>query len=162
MAATSDRVSSFYTPLDTLNSEIRLLEISSQEISMVICSLSDGPKYGALSYVWGNPSITEIIIVNGKPFAPRLTLPQHYRAGNKEVEMRKLFKIAGLLKFKFEAIPDFITPTTWALLRTCAASSNTLMSLFVTQSIWKDFHMPDKTTFKMITRPRIPEIKFTH
>lgn len=283
MAATNGSVLSFYTPLDPLKSEIRLLEISAEAISMVVCSLLDGPNYRALSYVWGDPSITEIILVNGNSFRatanlasalhsvrheasdgsirlwadaicinqndldekgqqvqlmgdiyrqasvvlswlgcdPQICLaldaidlisdlmgpasefrnqnelewmrayPRLYReddttepgfnkswsavrslftnnywhrvwivqevvlatrilvrAANKDIELRKLFKIAGLLKFKFESRPDFITPSTWAFLRTCAASSNTLMTLFVTQSIWQDFHVPDKTSFK--------------
>lgn len=61
---------SIYGPLDSSKSEIRLLKIqcSSGEVTstMTTHSLDDEPFYVALSYVWGDPSITTPIIVNGE------------------------------------------------------------------------------------------------
>ena len=59
-----------YTPLSSLNS-IRLLELERSEGSVPLkCTVHEAdldnlPKYIALSYVWGNPSFTELIYVNG-------------------------------------------------------------------------------------------------
>jgi hypothetical protein len=62
-----------YEPLDEACSEIRLLEIlpSSNKTAIVKCRLfkallKDKPAYFALSYVWGDPGVTENIIFNSK------------------------------------------------------------------------------------------------
>src|SRR5438045_2575498 len=38
------------------------------------CSLKNAPQYYALSYVWGDPTVTSNIIVNGKMFAATINL----------------------------------------------------------------------------------------
>jgi hypothetical protein len=65
--------SSVYSPLDPTRLEIRVIEILSTHPSdaQVRCrlhtiSLLDKPIYVALSYVWGDPTITEAIIVDQK------------------------------------------------------------------------------------------------
>ncbi|KAM0546019.1 hypothetical protein ACHAPJ_011033 [Fusarium lateritium] len=64
---------SLYQPLNTDRREIRLLEIISKSPNdKVECKLHTVPLtpetyYVCLSYVWGDPSITEEIIVNGIP-----------------------------------------------------------------------------------------------
>lgn len=63
---------SLYTslPLDESRSEIRLLEIISDgsnatvECKLSVASLKDKPAFTALSYVWGDPKVTEDIKVN--------------------------------------------------------------------------------------------------
>ena len=61
-----------YHNLDASRSEIRLLEILGSDIpsSIVKCrqttvSLLDRPSFAALSYVWGDPLITENIELDG-------------------------------------------------------------------------------------------------
>lgn len=62
-----------YRPLDSTRREIRLLEILSQTPEQaVICklhtvSLDSSPYFVCLSYVWGDPSVTEEIVVDGTP-----------------------------------------------------------------------------------------------
>jgi len=70
-----------FTPLDVLKSEIRLLVIKFgfDDEETVSChlesvSLDAQPNYHAVSYVWGNPEITESIIVNGHKFNVTLNL----------------------------------------------------------------------------------------
>ena len=66
-------IDTIHEPLQLHASEIRLLSIhpSSSENDKIECSLAtlllhDNLKFTALSYVWGNPDITESITVNGK------------------------------------------------------------------------------------------------
>ncbi|VUC31834.1 unnamed protein product [Clonostachys rosea] len=60
-----------YTSLNKLQSEIRLITIDpgkpADELhcSLSVASLNARPKYEALSYVWGDPAITDNITVNG-------------------------------------------------------------------------------------------------
>ncbi|KIW62019.1 hypothetical protein PV05_02072 [Exophiala xenobiotica] len=61
-----------YSPLDTSRHEIRLLQFTSPsldaaltECSLGTVSLDDAPAFVALSYVCGDPAITEDILVNG-------------------------------------------------------------------------------------------------
>jgi hypothetical protein len=63
-----------YAPIQSRRGEIRLVKIlpSVEEDSIIECHMSkyyltEQPDYIALSYMWGNPSITDAIIVNGKP-----------------------------------------------------------------------------------------------
>lgn len=59
---------SFYIALDPCRVEIRLLEIVSVEpivCKLSIVSLLDHPDFSALSYTWGDASVTEPIIVEG-------------------------------------------------------------------------------------------------
>ncbi|KAF2677097.1 hypothetical protein K458DRAFT_320508 [Lentithecium fluviatile CBS 122367] len=58
-----------YFPLDPTRKEVRFLEVVSTR-PKTICklqtvSLIDNPTYSAVSYVWGNASKTEPIMVNG-------------------------------------------------------------------------------------------------
>ena len=64
-----------YTALSAERSEIRLLRVlpAQDESSQVACeyssiSLLDTPVYNALSYVWGDPTVTTPILVNGEVF----------------------------------------------------------------------------------------------
>ncbi|KAK1639695.1 heterokaryon incompatibility protein-domain-containing protein [Colletotrichum phormii] len=61
-----------YEPLDAGKSEIRLLEhvsFSGQpSLRLSSVSLDEKPAYTALSYVWGDASITEPILLNGQGF----------------------------------------------------------------------------------------------
>lgn len=63
---------SIYQELDKTRSEIRALDVHLSNTSDLIkCSLTtisldDSPRYAALSYVWGEPTLTEEIILNGK------------------------------------------------------------------------------------------------
>jgi hypothetical protein len=65
--------SSLYEKLEEGSLEFRLLEIipSVEEHEMLklrlnTVSLRDDPKYTALSYVWGDPAVTENVILNGE------------------------------------------------------------------------------------------------
>jgi hypothetical protein len=79
-----------YQPLDKDIKEIRLLRIhpSSDENSKLECSLSkahlrEGIQFTALSYVWGDPAVTEPITVNGKQMSVTTNLASalhHIRA----------------------------------------------------------------------------------
>src|ERR1700712_2257370 len=89
-SSSSADASPLYTPLDPLKSEVRLLEISSDTISIVschlsICSLLERPKYRALSYVWGDPKVTETILVNGQNFAATTNLASALRSARDHV-----------------------------------------------------------------------------
>lgn len=62
---------SIYTPLDRNHSQIRLIEIlpcniAEDKVRCVLRTAESGPDacYAALSYVWGDPNVTEEIIVN--------------------------------------------------------------------------------------------------
>jgi hypothetical protein len=71
----------FHQPLDSSRQEIRILEIintpllatkpvlplSSVECTLHVVSLLDNPVINALSYVWGDKTITEDITVDGIP-----------------------------------------------------------------------------------------------
>jgi Heterokaryon incompatibility protein (HET) len=63
-----------YRPLDTDVNEIRLITLlSSDNQDIVRCSfehvsLINPPEFSALSYCWGNPEVTEDILINGYPF----------------------------------------------------------------------------------------------
>lgn len=69
---------SLYTPLDPAKKELRLLEVWSRSdcrqqgdaTTLVHCSIStasllDHPSYEALSYTWGDASLTTPIVING-------------------------------------------------------------------------------------------------
>lgn len=61
--------STLYRPLDTTKSEIRLLRILSDDSDTCVrCALetvclTDNPSFCALSYVWGDPSVTADILI---------------------------------------------------------------------------------------------------
>jgi Heterokaryon incompatibility protein (HET) len=68
-----------YEKLDPPKSEIRLLEIwlsddGCVQCKLTKCSLNDNPTYYALSYVWGDPTVTQDIVVNGTTFAATVNL----------------------------------------------------------------------------------------
>jgi hypothetical protein len=63
-----------YEKLDPNRSEIRLLKIHIEDVGGIQCeltkhSLNFNPKYLGLSYVWGDPNVTEEITVNGQVLA---------------------------------------------------------------------------------------------
>jgi hypothetical protein len=68
----SNSLNSIYRALDEICSDIRLLEVipgsidAAIECKLSVVSLTDKPAFTALSYVWGNPKVTEDIKVNGK------------------------------------------------------------------------------------------------
>jgi hypothetical protein len=72
---TASQASLRYDDLSSDFPEIRVLTLneSSDYNSPVECTLqhanlADTPKYTALSYVWGDATVTEKILVNGGPF----------------------------------------------------------------------------------------------
>ncbi|KAF2965631.1 hypothetical protein GQX73_g7923 [Xylaria multiplex] len=71
----SDEQPKIYQQLSTQNHEIRVLNLlpasdlrAPIECTLQTISLRDEVKFKALSYVWGDPSITTIILLNGKMF----------------------------------------------------------------------------------------------
>ncbi|KAI8659127.1 HET domain-containing protein [Fusarium sp. Ph1] len=67
-----DPSSSFiYKPLDRVTSEIRVVRIPPKDDDSLwldtVC-LDDNPTFVALSYVWGDPNITEAISLDNQPF----------------------------------------------------------------------------------------------
>jgi hypothetical protein len=67
--------SEIYTNLDTTVPKFRILELEPalDPGAPIICRLQkfsfpDAPKYGAISYVWGDPSNKFSILVNDQPF----------------------------------------------------------------------------------------------
>jgi hypothetical protein len=66
-----DRDDSIYDALNSEEREIRVLEFVPSWTGEIRCrlhtvSLKSGPRFSALSYVWGDQNVTERIIVNGK------------------------------------------------------------------------------------------------
>ena len=66
-----------YQPLDPQKQEIRVLELQSRyhdidppllSYSLTHVSLAQNPMYDALSYVWGDPTQKETIVLNGELF----------------------------------------------------------------------------------------------
>ena len=61
---------------------IRIIELQpGYSIDLISChiksvQLSDEPRYGALSYCWGDPTATETIVCNGKPLSVTKNLHQ--------------------------------------------------------------------------------------
>jgi hypothetical protein len=77
-----------YQDLDTERREIRILELLPSANNTVSCrlshvSLDDEPVFTALSYVWGDPTITEPITVNGQPFTITINLVAALRSVQK-------------------------------------------------------------------------------
>ena len=74
---------SIYSPLDPSREEIRLVEIISTTPS-IVCKLStvslhDELVFTALSYMWGDPTITKFITVNGTPVSVTTNLASAIR-----------------------------------------------------------------------------------
>ena len=70
-----------YSPLDKSQEEIRLITINccENDEAPVSCrletvSLENSPEYAAMSYVWGDATITEKILVNGEAFSATTNL----------------------------------------------------------------------------------------
>jgi hypothetical protein len=98
--------SPLYQPLDTSRRQIRLVEIfpatSANDTEPVQCRLTvkyldNAPPYLALSYVWGDATITQDIILNGMPRSVTTNLAAalwHFRKfgmpGETESEMRQV------------------------------------------------------------------------
>ncbi|KAH6648584.1 heterokaryon incompatibility protein-domain-containing protein [Truncatella angustata] len=76
-----------YTSLDPRHAEIRLLGVvpcleydAKVSCEITIAQLQNSPpQYAALSYVWGDASITEEILVNGQPFQATKSLASALR-----------------------------------------------------------------------------------
>ena len=80
-AQTSERLQTYRSvyeqlPLNESSTRVLVLHSHSSNTTLVSCSLEvmtldpePSKAYTALSYVWGDASITEDIIVNGVPFA---------------------------------------------------------------------------------------------
>ena len=73
-----------YNPLNSSRSEIRLIEVISPntipiECSLSIVSLKDDLDFSALSYVWGDPTVTEDILLNGHTVAVTTNLANALR-----------------------------------------------------------------------------------
>ena len=83
-----------YTALSAEKREIRLLRVlpAQDESSQVACeyssiSLLENPIYNALSYVWGDPTVTTPILVNGEVFHATTNLAAALRVfGEKGME----------------------------------------------------------------------------
>ena len=75
-----------YSPLDPKKAEIRLVTLlpgkTRDAIRCTLCtiSLDNAPEYTALSYVWGDPSQTIPIILDGEPFDITVNLEAGLRA----------------------------------------------------------------------------------
>jgi hypothetical protein len=69
-----ESMQNIHQPLDERRSEIRLIEIISSggsgrvKCRLSVSSLEDNPEFAALSYVWGDPKVTEDIILNNEIF----------------------------------------------------------------------------------------------
>jgi hypothetical protein len=66
----SDSMKFIYEPLDTDSNAIRLLTLLSEDTEVIHCtlqhiSLINPPEYVALSYCWGDPTVTKDINING-------------------------------------------------------------------------------------------------
>ncbi|KAF7540981.1 hypothetical protein G7054_g975 [Neopestalotiopsis clavispora] len=76
-----------YTSLNPSRAEIRLLSVvpsagpeANVACEITIAQLQDSPpRYAALSYVWGDPTDTEEILVNGQPFQATKSLASALR-----------------------------------------------------------------------------------
>lgn len=75
-----------YSQLDPQKSEIRLVTLlPGRSCDAIRCTLSTAsldsePNFTALSYVWGDPSVTKPITVDGEPFDVTLNLEEGLRA----------------------------------------------------------------------------------
>jgi hypothetical protein len=65
-----------YEPLNTDTREIRLLHLGTSTNTtdpltgqLTHVSLTEKPFYNALSYMWGDPSLKDSILINGRPLA---------------------------------------------------------------------------------------------
>lgn len=71
-----------YQPLDISKNEIRLLHLfpcdpanpAQIQLELRHCSLYDKPVYTALSYAWGDPTLLQHVLVNGKAFKVTVNL----------------------------------------------------------------------------------------
>jgi Heterokaryon incompatibility protein (HET) len=91
---------SFYQPLEPSQRQIRLLSIdtSEDEASAISChlhlsSLADQPDFNALSYVWGDPNVTQNILVQGEVFAATTNLVsalRHIREITRQISTREV------------------------------------------------------------------------
>ncbi|KAF2015229.1 hypothetical protein BU24DRAFT_174169 [Aaosphaeria arxii CBS 175.79] len=83
-----------YKPLKANSHEFRIIDLHAgtydDPISCEsrIVTLDNNPEYCALSYVWGEPGLTETITLDGKPFQVRNNLGIALRYVRKEAESR--------------------------------------------------------------------------
>ena len=82
---TTNDISAIYNnrPLDSHTNTTRMLRIlppSSRTLpSLIACQLSvvsldEAPDYRAVSYMWGDPTVTKPILVDDQPFTVRINL----------------------------------------------------------------------------------------
>ncbi|KAK2001876.1 hypothetical protein LX36DRAFT_652879 [Colletotrichum falcatum] len=68
----AEETTPIYQPLDPAKSEIRVLEYASfsgqPSLKLSVVSLNDNPPFTALSYVWGDASVTKPIVLNSRQF----------------------------------------------------------------------------------------------
>ena len=89
------KIADIYGPLNQARNEIRLLQwVSSPEDNDTVVhwrlftvSLLEQPKYIALSYVWGDASITENVTINGKTVPVTTSLAAGLERVRKSVEI---------------------------------------------------------------------------
>lgn len=88
---------SLYTPLDTRHPEIRLIQLlpgsegEPIECSLTVHWLSNAPRYGAVSYVWGDPEQTARILVGGRQQEVTMNLYAFLKHFRNATEVRVLW-----------------------------------------------------------------------
>ncbi|KAK4446693.1 heterokaryon incompatibility protein-domain-containing protein [Podospora aff. communis PSN243] len=84
MEGKSSPLTSPYAPIDPASDTIRLLRLEGDRTgihgSLIHCSLSNAPKYTALSYAWGSPESPSEIKINGLPVSIRRNLWEALKA----------------------------------------------------------------------------------
>jgi hypothetical protein len=97
-ASTMASPGAIYTPLDASNRQIRLLRVepASEEAAPIVCtleiaSLDDNLDFTALSYVWGDATITEDITLSA--IEPRAQTPRWGRSKMHQRQRGALFPV---------------------------------------------------------------------
>ena len=94
--ASQSRISKSYPPLDD-DDDIRLIHLmpgafdDALDLSLVSYASSERPDYEALSYVWGDSTYQQKVVVNGEFVSIRLNLEVALRYLRKENESRTLW-----------------------------------------------------------------------
>ena len=78
--------SSIWKPLDTKRKEIRLCRLAASSdineppyITLDVVSLDSDPQYEAISYAWGDPSVTTPVILHGVEWPVTTNLATAFR-----------------------------------------------------------------------------------
>ncbi|KAK4443436.1 heterokaryon incompatibility protein-domain-containing protein [Podospora aff. communis PSN243] len=103
-----DQIESPYTPLNDARRETRLLSIMGEGDKILKCDLhvvsladDDMPQFTALSYVWGKPTLTEPILLNGQKALITPALHGALRAVKRH--WRKIFPHRDVASFRLWA-----------------------------------------------------------